>query len=1016
MLLKRDRVMEAQALSVAIVGGGPGCKAIMDIMFAEKLSELKMMLVGVACTNPHAVGYRYAQEKRIYTTTDYHDLYGLKNLGMIIELTGRDGVADEIARTKPEHIRLMDHLAARLFWDVFRIEEQRLKERRRIQEALVRSEKRYRELYEGSRDGYAMVNMAGKIIECNSSFQEMLGYSKEELFEKTYEDVTPEKWHSAEAEILGQQVFKRGYSVVYEKEFRRKDGTIFPIQIRTYLFRDDPGEPMGMWAWVRDVTEGKKAETALRESERFLESVFEGIRDGISVLDRDLHIVRVNRWMEKMYASEMPLVGRKCYEVYQKRTSVCPWCPSVRTLQTGRPHTETVPYPFTKEPTGGWIELSSFPLKDAAGQVRGVIEHVKDITGRKRTEEALRESEEKFRLAFENAVDAIFWADLQTGLITLCNKAAEALLEKAKNQIIGQHQTKLHPPESADYYARMFREHIEKQGSVSDAGEIVTKTGKRKPVHITASVTLVGGKPMIQGVFRDITYQKEAEKALVKAKEDWENTFDAITDMVMLLDSEHHIIRVNKAAAEALNTTKEKLVGKKCYEAVHRQSHPIRKCPLVHTMKTSEPCTVEIVDSDLGGTFICTTSPMLNHEGRPVGYTHCLKDISKLKRLEAQFQQAQKMEAIGTLAGGIAHDFNNLLMGIQGRTSLMLMHVDSDHPHFIHLKGIEDAIQRGADLSKQLLGFARGGKYEVKVTDLNSVVERSSEMFARTRKEMKIHKKYQQDLWATEIDRGQIEQMLLNLYVNAWQAMPGGGDLYLETGNVTFDRQSAKPFNVDPGNYVKLSVTDTGVGMDEATRQRVFEPFFTTKEVGGGTGLGLASAFGIIKNHGGAITVYSEPGHGATFDIYLPASEKAVTKEKEPSAEVLRGSERVLLIDDEGMILDVGKEMLTALGYKAMLAGSGREAIGLYKENQDKIEIVILDMIMPDMNGGEVYDTLKEINPKVRVLLSSGYSIDGEANEIMKRGCDGFVQKPFNMKQLSVKIREILDKPQKALT
>jgi len=209
---------------------------------------------------------------------------------------------------------------------------------------------------------------------------------------------------------------------------------------------------------------------------------------------------------------------------------------------------------------------------------------------------------------------------------------------------------------------------------------------------------------------------------------------------------------------------------------------------------------------------------------------------------------------------------------------------------------------------------------------------------------------------------------------------------------------------------VKISATDTGVGMDEATRQRVFEPFFTTKEIGGGTGLGLASAYGIINNHGGIIDVYSEPGHGATFNIYLPASDKEITKDKKPSADLLKGKETVLLVDDEHMVIDVGKEMLTALGYKVLVAANGEEAVKIYEKNRDKIDIVVLDLIMPDMGGGEVYDRIKEMNPKVKVLLSSGYSIDGQANEILIRGCDGFIQKPFNIKELSASLRDILEK------
>jgi two-component system cell cycle sensor histidine kinase/response regulator CckA len=386
------------------------------------------------------------------------------------------------------------------------------------------------------------------------------------------------------------------------------------------------------------------------------------------------------------------------------------------------------------------------------------------------------------------------------------------------------------------------------------------------------------------------------------------------------------------------------------------------------------------------------------------------RDITDRKRLEVQLLHAQKMEAIGTLAGGIAHDFNNLLMGIEGRTSLMSLNMHDDLPHHEHLSGIEDMVQRGAHLTKQLLGFARGGKYEVRPTDLNKLIEESAEMFGRTKKEIRVDTVYQKEVWPVEVDRAQIEQVLLNLYLNAWEAMPEGGDLYVQVGNVILDETIVEPFGVFPGRFVKMSITDTGVGMDEAIQQRVFEPFFTTRPVGQGTGLGLASAYGIVKNHGGIIDVHSRKGAGTTFNVFLPATETPVEEdEEEKENEVQRGNELILLVDDEEIIIDVGKDMLTALGYQVLLARSGQEAIEAYRENSERIEMVILDMIMPDMGGGAVYDVLKEVNPAIKVLLSSGYSIEGQATEILERGCDGFIQKPFSVSQLSKSIRKILD-------
>jgi nitrogen-specific signal transduction histidine kinase/CheY-like chemotaxis protein len=380
------------------------------------------------------------------------------------------------------------------------------------------------------------------------------------------------------------------------------------------------------------------------------------------------------------------------------------------------------------------------------------------------------------------------------------------------------------------------------------------------------------------------------------------------------------------------------------------------------------------------------------------------------ENLRSQLNQAQKMEALGTLAGGIAHDFNNLLMGVQGRTSLMMLDKDRSYSSFKHLQEIENCIQKAARLTKQLLGFARGGKYEIKPTDLNDLVENCVQLFGRTRKNITIFKKYEENLLSAAVDQSQIEQVLLNIFINAWQAMPKGGNLYVETKNEILYENFVRAYGVTPGKYIKISIRDTGIGMDEKTMNRVFDPFFTTKEKERGTGFGLASAYGIIKNHDGIIAVESAKDKGTTFHVYLPASDKPVIEEQMDEHIISAGSETVLVVDDEATIIDVSVQMLKELGYKVLPAHNGKEAIEIFKQNTDKVAIVILDLIMPGMGGGEVYERLKEIDPTVKVLLSSGYSINGQVAEILNRGCDGFIQKPFKLNELSFKLREIISK------
>jgi PAS domain S-box-containing protein len=379
------------------------------------------------------------------------------------------------------------------------------------------------------------------------------------------------------------------------------------------------------------------------------------------------------------------------------------------------------------------------------------------------------------------------------------------------------------------------------------------------------------------------------------------------------------------------------------------------------------------------------------------------------EKLQDQLIQAQKMEAIGTLAGGIAHDFNNLLMGIQGNVEMMVVDNGPLRADSSRLKTIRECVNSGARLTQQLLGFARMGKYEVKPTDINALVRNSIEMFGRTRQELRITHKCMENAWAVEVDRGQIEQVLLNLLINAWQAMPDGGSLFLETANEILDDHQAVPHGAEPGKYVKITIADTGTGMDPATMERIFDPFFTTKTIGRGTGLGLASAYGIVRNHGGFIDVSSQRGKGTTFNIHLKASDVSLGEKTPLRASAQSGNETILLVDDDPLILDVGKAMLAAMGYGVLVAKGGREAVEIYRNQGARIHLVILDMIMPEMGGGKTFDQLKEIDPGVNVLLASGYSLDGQATAIMNRGCNGFIQKPFDLQSLSEKVRNIID-------
>jgi len=482
-------------------------------------------------------------------------------------------------------------------------------------------------------------------------------------------------------------------------------------------------------------------------------------------------------------------------------------------------------------------------------------------------------------------------------------------------------------------------------------------------------------------------------------------------DGVIVLDRSNRVAHLNRAARAILDFPRSDVIGETAAQAL--RNIPVLAEKILETREAKTEITLAFKEGRRH--FDLDVSVIRDNRGKAAGRLINLHDMTERKKaekektkLEAQLLHAQKMEAVGTLAGGVAHDFNNLLMSIQGHASLIRLKNRGSDFEMEHVEGIEASVRRGANLTKQLLGFAREGKFEVTPLNLNSILADSAKLFGRTRKEIAVHLKPADGLWRVEADRGQMDQVFMNLFINAWHAMPGGGKLFLATENLHLDEQNARLKQIPPGRYVKISVVDEGVGMSTEVQQRIFEPFFTTRKFGTGTGLGLASVYGIVKNHDGHIEVQSAPGKGTAFMLYLPASQQVAVHETEKPGTIQTGKGTILLVDDEPMVLQVGRGMLEAIGFNILTAESGPEAIDLYRRNRDVIDLVVLDVIMPDMGGGETYDRLKSLNPHIKVLLASGYRLDGEAAQILKRGCQGFIQKPFDVSEISLKLKTLL--------
>ena len=642
--------------------------------------------------------------------------------------------------------------------------------------------------------------------------------------------------------------------------------------------------------------------------------------------------------------------------------------------------------------------------------MRANKELLQEIEDRKRTQSAIGESEERFRAILGSAPDAITvkrccdekYIKVNDAFCHLTGFSPEDITEKSPADL-----GMIVNFESWENYRRTLK-HL---GEIKDYEmQYRLKDGRIIDALISGRMLRLNDEDCVVEILTDNTERKKTNEALRISEERYRLLFENAKDAIFIIQDGN--VKFPNPTAKSIGASLNLDLDQVPFlNYVHPEDREMvidwyRDQSFGEELSGTK--SFRLINNDGEQLWVNINTVIIDWEGREAALNF-LRDITPQKKLESQLYQNERLRAIGTLAGGIAHDFNNLLMAVQGNVSFMLLDIDESRPHYAQLKSIERCIRSGASLTKQLLGFARGGKYSVKSTNLNFIIDKVTDMFVRTKKELRVHKDFQEDIWTVEVDQGQVSQVLLNLFVNAWQAMPDGGDLHLSTENINLGKNYVKPYGVEPGRYVVITVRDNGIGMSEKTQERIFDPFFTSKEIGKGTGLGLASSFGIIKNHKGFITVSSKKGQGSTFKIFLPTSTKKVLEEEEISGDIVPGTETILLVDDEDMIIDIGQQMLERLGYTVHVAGGGKHAVTVFEEHKDRIDLVILDLIMPDMGGGETFDRLRELAPDIKVLLSSGYSIRNQAKAILDRGGNGFIQKPFELKQLSQKIRSIIE-------
>ncbi|MBW2568153.1 MAG: response regulator [Deltaproteobacteria bacterium] len=513
----------------------------------------------------------------------------------------------------------------------------------------------------------------------------------------------------------------------------------------------------------------------------------------------------------------------------------------------------------------------------------------------------------------------------------------------------------------------------------------------------------------------DITKRKQTEDALLAAKAEVDQIFHSAADGMRVIDKNFNIIRANETLAAMVGISRKDIIGKKCYDIFKAARCHTPDCSLRRIMSGEERIEYESMRIRPDGRkipCIVASMPFKAADGTLTGIIEDFRDITKRQNLSAQIQQAQKMESIGTMAGGIAHDFNNLLGGMLGYASIIKMNLNPTDAIYKYVEFIEKAGERAATLTNQLLAFSRKGKYEIAPVNINDSIRNVLNILeSTTNKNIEISCSMADNIPCIGGDPTQIEQTIMNICVNAVDAMPNGGKLQIETKLICLDKAfSAAHPGAKPGNYIHITVSDTGHGMDKETLSKIFEPFFTTKDKDKGTGLGMSMVYGIVKNHGGYINVYSEPGKGTIFNIYFPQLTKKLVEEKLkiPDESTEKGQETILVVDDEEIIRTMLQEVLESLGYNILLADNGESALNLYREHSDDIDLVIIDMIMPIMGGEKTYSELKKIDPDIKAILSSGFSEDAVVQEILRAGVNGFIHKPFTIAELSKKVRKVL--------
>lgn len=820
-----------------------------------------------------------------------------------------------------------------------------------------------------------------------------------------------------------KEAVETGQPITLRLRVRRPDGEIIWVTESAQCEYDEKGTPLRLVGTIRDITRDKMAEDALIEAEERYRVIAETASDAVISIDESSRIIFANPAAETVFGyTRSELIGQPLSILQPGDLSDSHLKGLQRYVSTGqrgvdwrRVETKAI----KKDGTQIDIQISFGAYSRHDKHVFTAF--VRDVTEQRLNEDALRDSEHRYRELFESNPYPMWVYDVETLRFVAVNDAAVFRYGYSMEEFLAMKITDIRPPEDV---AAVIEKAKSTQDRIDSSGRWrhKKKNGELINVEITSHALEFEGRRSRLVLAHDITDRVNGEYALRRSEAKYRELFENANDVVYTHDLNGRFTSLNRTGERVTGYTEAEILKMNVADFVAPEFLELAKRMLTRRVEGSPPAIyeTEIIARDGRRVPLEINARFIFDNGDTVGVQGIGRDISErvaaqeaLRTSEEQLRQSQKLESIGILAGGMAHDFNNMLTAINGYSDLILRKIAPDDPIRRNVIEIKKAGERSADLTRQLLAFSRRQILQPRVIDLNETIVDTTSMLRRLiGEDVQIETKLTEKLLKIEADPNQLTQVLMNLAINARDAMPSGGTLLIESSNVELDEAYAsRHIDVAAGRFVMLAVSDTGIGMDEATRRRVFEPFFTTKSVGQGTGLGLSTVYGIVKQSGGNIWVYSEPGRGTTFKIYLPeADPTAAAPDFEISQRELHiGSETILLVEDERAVRGLAKEILESCGYTVIEASDGVEALEKFEPVSGQVDVLITDVIMPRMGGRELSELLKAQQPDIKVLFTSGYTDDAILRHGITDEGTNFLQKPFTYDSLSRKVRALLD-------